>query len=51
VRRWVDRLRGYWPAIAEATPSAFAGVAIVVVAALVVLLAGLALAALTALLY
>ena len=51
MRRWLLRLRGYWPAVTEAAPSAAAGIAIVVVAAMVVLRAGLALSLLTTLVY
>lgn len=51
MRRWLFRLRSYWPAVAEAAPSALGGIAMVVVAALVVLLVGFVLASATTLLY
>lgn len=51
MRRWLFRLRGHWSAITEAAPSAAAGIATVVAAALVVLLIGFVLSLLTALLY
>ncbi len=51
MRRRLSRLRGQWSAIAETAPSAAAGIATVVAAALVVLLIGFVLSSLTALLY
>lgn len=51
MRAPLDRLRHLWGALVEAAPSALGGLALIVGAASVVLLAGLALAALIALLY